>query len=175
MSHRHLMSIAALPLLLLAGCSSATEPTTADSSILVANATTGPVDVWVDGRQWVVGLSMNGLSYVLALSKGDHRFRISDARGTATELSVEATPEARRTLVAHPSGSGSASGPAIAVLDDTSTWVPFGKSKLRVANLAANAGAIEIRRSQPDFPAGSLIMTPFPFNVTSPYLQSEPG
>jgi hypothetical protein len=166
---------ATLTLLLFVGCSNPVEIGTTDSSIRFANATTGMINVWIDGRLRVTGLSMNGLSFGLSVPVGDHSIRIGDPPGAITELTVAATLERRRTLVAYPSGSGSAIGPAVAVLEDTSTYVPLSKSKLRVANLAQNAGAIEIRRSQPDFPSGSLIMTPFPFNATSPYLQSDPG
>jgi hypothetical protein len=91
-----------------------------------------------------------------------------------TELQVETTSDAQRTLVVYPTNVG-ASGPAIAVLTDTGSYVPIGKSRLRVANLAATAGPLEIRRSQPDFPQGSPIMTPFPANTTSPYLESGAG
>jgi len=166
---------ATLTLLLIVGCSNPVEIGTTDSSIRFANATTGMINVWIDGRLRVTGLSMNGLSFGLSVPVGDHSIRIGDPPGAITEFTVAATRERRRTVVAYPSGSGSAIGPAVAVLEDTSTYVPLSKSKLRVANLAQNAGAIELRRSQPDFPSGSLIMTPFPFNATSPYLQSDPG
>ena len=41
--------------------------------------------------------------------------------------------------------------------------------------MSANAGSIEIWRTQPDFSTGTHIMTPFPYKATSPYLQSTPG
>jgi hypothetical protein len=53
--------------------------------------------------------------------------------------------------------------------------LPAGKSKLRVVHLAANAGAVEIWRTQPDFATPTHILTPFPYQGASPYLQSDPG
>jgi len=42
-------------------------------------------------------------------------------------------------------------------------------------HLAPDANGIEIWRSQPDFQTPVHIMTPFPYQATSPYLQSTPG
>ena len=159
--------------MLVAGCRNAVEPSASDSSLTVANATTGNIDVWIDGRQRVLGLSMNGLSYILSVPAGSHRVRLGDAIAGMTEILVDATPDMPQTIVAYPTNVGM-SGPAVAVLTGTTSFVP-GKSQLRVANLATKAGPLDIRRSQPDAPAGSPIMAPFPPDATSPYLESAPG
>jgi len=158
--------------MLLAACSNSVEPTMSDSSFTVANATTGYIDVWIDGRQRVVGLSMNALSYVFSVPSGSHQVRLGDPIAGMTELVVESTPDAQ-TIVAYPTNA-SMSGPAIAVLTGATSFVP-GKSQLRVANLATGAGSLEIRQRQPGSPVGSPITTPFPPNTTSPYLQGDPG
>jgi hypothetical protein len=160
--------------MLVAACSNAVEPGTSDSSLRIANATTGYIDVWIDGRQWVLGLSMNGLSYILSVPAGSHRVRLGDPIAGMTEGQVETMVDVPQTIVAYPTNVGM-SGPAIAVLRDTTPYVPNGKTQLRVANLAAKAGPIEIWYSRPDLPEGSPIMTPFPPDATSPYLESEPG
>jgi len=90
-----------------------------------------------------------------------------------TEITVETKRDTQLTLVAYPSGSAGETGPATTVLVDTGAWVPAGRSQLRVANLAANAGAIEIWQRQPGSPAGSRITTSVP--SASPYVQSDPG
>ena len=159
--------------MLLAACSNSVEPTTSDSSFTVANATTGYIDVWIDGRQRAVGLSMNALSYAFSVPSGSHQVRLGDPITGMTELVVESTPDAPQTIVAYPTNA-SMSGPAIAVLTGATSFVP-GKSQLRVANLATGAGPLEIRQRQPGSPAGSPITTPFPPNTTSPYLEGEPG
>jgi hypothetical protein len=73
--------------------------------------------------------------------------------------------------VAVPSGSGLVAS----VLVDSGSIVPAGKSKLRVSHLAGGAPAIEFWRTQPDFQTPVHIMTPFAYQATSPYLQSDPG
>jgi hypothetical protein len=168
-------STAAIVLMALAACHNSTEPLEGDSSLMVANATLGVLDVSVDGRSVTFGgLSMNALSNIYALPAGLHRIRLGLAMSPTTEITVETRRDAKLTLVAYPSGSAGVVGPATTVLVDTGSWVPSGRSLLRVANLAANAGAIDIWQKQPDSPAGSRITTPF-VPSASPYQQSEPG
>ena len=50
-----------------------------------------------------------------------------------------------------------------------------GKGKLRVSHLAANAPAIDVYRTQPDFPSFVKFMEPFAFNATTPFIMSDPG
>lgn len=161
---------------ILSACSSVVEPVTSDSGIMVANATNGPLDIEIDGRRVTTGLSINGLSFVIGVPAESHRVRLLDGVGNATELAVQTSPEALRTVVAYPrTAPGAGTGISAAVLVDSGSFTPFGKSKLRVAHLAANAGGIEIWRSQPDFQSGVRIMTPFQYQATSPYLQSDAG
>lgn len=60
-------------------------------------------------------------------------------------------------------------------LTDTGLEVPAGKSRLRVAHLAAQAPAIAIFRLQPDYPDPVSVMFPFEYGAVSPYLESTPG
>ena len=52
-----------------------------------------------------------------------------------------------------------------------------GATKLRVGNFAASAATtpISIWRTQPDYQSMIRIQFPFPYQTTSPYLQSTPG
>ncbi len=61
------------------------------------------------------------------------------------------------------------------VLTDSGSVVPAGKSKLRAVHFAANAPALDIWRTQPDFQEFITIMFPFRYRAVSPYLQSDPG
>ncbi len=62
-----------------------------------------------------------------------------------------------------------------AVIAPTGALVPAGKSKLRVTHSAGLAPAIDVYRTQPDFPSLVNVMFPFDFGAVSPYLQSDPG
>jgi hypothetical protein len=166
-------------LALAVACGSTVDPlSSATGALVVANASNGWLDVDIDGRRWVTGLSMNATSYVLAVPMGLHQVRLSHGGGVggAIELPLPLLEDAPQTVVAFPSFPvGSTPDMSAAVLTDTGAYVPGGKSKLRVANLAATAGDAQIWRRQPDFPAGSPIMAPFPYRAVSPYLQSDAG
>jgi len=167
----------ATALLAFTACFSSTEPVLGDSSLTVANATLGTLEIFIDGRPITFGgLSMNGLSNAFALPAGMHQVRLTEGGASAaTVVTIETRRDIPLTLVAYPSRSAGTTGPATTVLVDTGSYVPSGKSRLRVANLTADAGAIEIWRSQPDAMSGGRITTPFPCPPASPYLQSDPG
>ena len=171
------LSLPALALL-TASCSSSFDPSYRTGSLMVANASNGWIDVDIDGRRRVNGLSMNALSYVLSVPQGLHfvRLRYGGVIGGAIEVPVEVDTELPQTLIAYPTYPvGTSPDISAIVLADTDGYVPGGKSKLRVAHLAATAGDIRIWRRQPDFASGSPIMTPFPYRAVSPYLQSDAG
>jgi hypothetical protein len=169
---------AAIILLALAACHNSTEPAVGDSSLTVANATLGTLDISIDGHSVTFGgLSMNGLSNSFSLPAGVHRIRLGESglNPVSTEITLETRPFTLQTLVVYPSPSGKATGPATTVLVDSGTYVPTGKSQLRVANLAAGAAAIEIWRSEPGSATGSRIIPPFAIGTASPYFESDPG
>jgi hypothetical protein len=162
---------------LSAACTSLAEPTYSTGSVLVANATNGFLDVDIDGQRRATGLSLNAMSYALSVPTGLHLVRLSHGGGIggAIEIPVD-VGEQSQTVVAFPAYPvGATPDMSAAVLVDTGAYVPGGKSKLRVAHLAATADDIQIWRRQPDVPAGSPVMTPFPYGAVSPYLQSDAG
>lgn len=60
-------------------------------------------------------------------------------------------------------------------LSDSGGTVPQNASKLRAVHVAEGAPAIDAWRTQPDFQSLVPVQFPFPFQTTSPYLQSDPG
>jgi hypothetical protein len=114
---------------------------------------------------------MAGVSALIPVSIGPHQLQFVTATGTSSTVAVTPSPSSTAIVVA----SGTSTSLSGTVLIDTGSVVPAGKSKLRVAHLAASAGNIEIWRTQPDFQTPVHIMTPFPYLATSPYLQSDPG
>jgi len=172
---RYVAATTALLALALAACSSAVEPVRY-ASVSVANGTGSPLSVKVDGVDMLAAQIPAGVSRVMMIAEGVHQVQLVDAVDNGIVVSMRSSADTARTLVAYPRIiAGAATGISTSVLADTGTIVPAGKSKLRVAHLAANAGNVEIWRSQPDFPSGVHIMTPFPYQATSPYLQSDPG
>lgn len=162
---------------LLASCSGSTEPMQSSGSLLVANASNGFIDVDIDGQRRATGLSMNAISWVLTVPAGFHQVRVSHGGGIggAIEIHVDVDKETQHTIVAFPAYPvGATPDMSAAVFADTGTFVPGGKSKLRVAHLSATAGQIEIGRRQPDPSSGSPIV-PYGFGNISPYFESAPG
>jgi hypothetical protein len=149
----------------------ATDPNAANAGVRVINATNSLVDVLIDGQTVVRGLMIAHVSDRLVVSSGSHVVRLVASAGSSAQVQFDASSAATRTAVVAPSGSSLAA----TVLADTGALVPVGKSKLRVAHLSANAGSIEIWRTQPDFQTPVHILTPFDYLATSQYLQSDPG
>jgi len=70
-------------------------------------------------------------------------------------------------------GTPSAMNPV--ALGDTGAIPVPGKGKLRVSHMAANAPPIDVYRTQPDFQTFVTFMTPFPYQSSSPFIESTPG
>ncbi|MGZ8455267.1 MAG: DUF4397 domain-containing protein [Gemmatirosa sp.] len=162
----------------LAACTESVGPIPrldAEAGMRVVNATQAPIDVLVDGTVVLRGLPLASVSDPLPVTVGARVLQVRAASGATAEVSVDVAQGSAPTAVALGIGIGS-SALAAQVLADTGALVPAGKSKLRVAHLAANgAGNVEIFRTQPDFQTPVRIQTPFPYRTTSPYLQSDPG
>lgn len=164
-------------IVLVTSCSGSTEPVVSSGSLLVANASNGFIDVDIDGQRRATGLSMNAMSWVLTVPAGLHQVRVSHGGGIggAIEIPVDVDAETQQTVVAFPAYPvGATPDMSASVLTDTGTFVPGGKSKLRVAHLSATAGEIQIGRRQPDLSSGSTI-APFRFGEVSPYFEGAPG
>jgi len=148
-----------------------TNPGNGSAAIRVINASQGLVDVIIDGQTVLHGLQVATVSERISVSSGGHQIRLAAPNGPSAQVQVDAANGATRVAVVTPN----ASNLSASVLADTGAIVPAGKTKLRVAHLAGSAGSIEIWRTQPDFQTPVHIMTPFDYQATSPYLQSDPG
>lgn len=160
-------------IILLAACNDTIGPPAAtDSAFRVVNASRVPIDVLVDGTVAVTGLAVAGVSAAVAVPSGSHVVSMRSTSAGSADVAVQTVATETLTTYAVSSATSSISASALV---DTGAVVPAGKSKLRVSNLVANSAAIEIWRTQPDFQTPVHIMTPFPYQATSPYLQSNPG
>jgi hypothetical protein len=136
------------------------------------NASSSQLTVYVDGSVAAQAVQVGNVSQPISVTAGTHQVRLQNAAGTSTDLTVQVAENHSLVTVGMPSTS---SGVSAAVLTDTGSIVPAGKSKLRVVHMSPNAGNIEIWRTQPDFQTPVHIMTPFPYGAESPYLQSNAG
>lgn len=131
------------------------------------------VDVVVDGQTRLTSIAYGVPSSPIALSVGQHQVKVVPA-GTAaspggTTVMLKAGDTTRVVVI----GTPTAMTP-IALGDTGAAPVP-GKGKLRVSHLAANAPAIDVYRTQPDFQSFVKLMDPFPFQASSPFIESTPG
>ena len=81
------------------------------------------------------------------------------------------------TIAAVRSSSGALSSVA---LDDTNSVVPSGATKVRVLHMAANAGTLQVYRTQPDYQTPISWQFPFtyqaaPNSLSAPFYQSTVG
>lgn len=131
------------------------------------------VDVIVDGQLKLSNVPFGKTSNTIALSLGAHQVKVvppgtaPSAGGTSITLKANDTT----TVVV----TGTATAPNPVALGDTGAAPVAGKGKLRVMHLAAAAPEIDVYRSQPDFPAFTKVMDPFPFQAKSSFLESTPG
>ncbi len=140
------------------------------------NATAGKVDVEVDGQQILstVDASVVAPFSELSLAPGQHQMRVwpAGSKVGGALLTLTVTGQSKRNVVAY---MEPASGMSARVLEDTGAFVPAGKSKVRVINLAPNSD-IDIWRTQPDWQTGIRFQFPFPFDPEpGPYFQSDAG
>jgi hypothetical protein len=141
------------------------------SFVRVINASKVPLDVLIDGGVVMQGVGVANVSAAVPVLSGSHVMGLRSG-GVVTDISVQTSEGHTLTAVAVQATTSTIRG---SVLIDTGSVVPAGKSKLRVSHLAGNSPAIEFWRTQPDFQTPVHIMTPFVYEATSPYLQSDPG
>jgi|GEM_PF-2513359 hypothetical protein len=146
-----------------------------EPALRIINAFTAPVDVLVDGQVAVSGLAAGAID-TIGPSLGAHTITLR-ASGKSSSQSITTAAGALNTVAVVRSASGAVGS---AILDDTNSVVPAGATKLRVIHLAANAGTLQVYRTQPDF--GTPISWQFPFNyqpdptsLSAPFYQSTVG
>lgn len=178
---RHALRIAsALVLAALAGCGSdtATQCCTSGSPTLrVVNAFTTPVDVLIDGSVAIQSLAAGTIGTASAAA-GNHTLVLRPTgAGASSSQSITTSTGAVATIAAVRNASGAVSSIA---LDDTNSVVPAGKTKVRVLHFAANAGVLQVYRTQPDFQQPVSWQFPFtyqanPTSLSAPFYQSTVG
>ena len=164
----------------LAAMAACTDPSTSSTPVNLTgnfrfvNGYSGPVNVLIDGAV-IIAAAGHGTAAGVDLSAGQHSIALQAVGGavqTGNLITVGAT-NFTATLVASVQGGM----PHANFLLDTNAVVPAGATKLRVGNFAASAATtpISIWRTQPDFQTPIRIQFPFPYQTTSPYLQSTAG
>lgn len=131
------------------------------------------VDVVVDGQTRLTNVPHGVPSAPIPLSLGVHQVKVVAAGTAATPGGATVTLREGDTTRVVVIGTPTAMTP-IALGDTGATPVP-GKGKLRVSHLAANAPPIDVYRTQPDFQQFVKFMDPFPFQSSSPFIESTPG
>jgi hypothetical protein len=138
------------------------------------NGYNGPVNVLVDGVPVMSNVAL-GAAAGADVGNGQHAIQLQPVGGSAGTSNLVTFGAANFTafLVA----STVSGQPQANFLLDTNAIVPAGATKLRVGNFAASAAVtpISIWRTQPDFQTPIRIQFPFPYQTTSPYLQSTTG
>jgi hypothetical protein len=172
----HLTQLAVALAVSLAACNESSSdpvnppPPDDDASLHVVNAVGAPVSVTVDGRVAVQSLAAGALSERLGIGAGNHSVQLQLASG-GTPQSVQFLAREGRSYVV--SGVADQSGLA-AEVDTGATPIP-NKSKLRIIHAAANAPALDVWRTQPDFQTPIRVMFPFPYGAKSNFMESDPG
>ena len=136
-------------------------------------ASLAAVDVVVDGQTKLSNVPYGVPSSTIALSLGQHQVKVVPAGTAASVGGTTVTLRSNDTTRVVVIGTPTAMTP-IALGDTGATPVP-GKGKLRVSHLAANAPAIDVYRTQPDFAQFVKFMDPFPFQSSSSFVESTPG
>ena len=134
----------------------------------------GAIDVLVNGQDAVIALSSGTLSPAVVVPPGVQSValrRAGDVLHAPATRSVTLSNGDTVTILAL--DSNSVINPW--VLTDSGATVISGKSKLRVVHFAYGTPSVLFYASEPDHPAPSAVMFPFPYGSASPYLESTSG
>jgi hypothetical protein len=143
------------------------------SSLRVVNlAGAGSLTVKVDAVQVFSGVTMGGTTTFHPVTPGMHRIRIEQGAPAARAAERDVTFGAGDSITV---AALDTSGTLETGVLDSSVTTPTGHSRLRVANFAAGAPAIDLWRTAPDVPIASVAISPLAYQETSPYLESAPG
>lgn len=140
-----------------------------DSQLRVINVSNAILTVAADDHLVLDNAEPGNVS-ALFMQSGQHTIKFLDEAGNTAVISVTATPNGVQDAYVY-----SVNNSLAAVLLDTGSTVPAGKSKLRVVHLSKLAGNVDIWRTQPDAPTPTKVQTPFPYLTTSPFVQSDSG
>lgn len=150
------------------------EPVAGTVTVRVAQASQSVDTLAIDLDGIVVaGLAPGQVTRLGGVQRGAHVIKLIPPGAGGSGVARAFTANDYDTLLVVARDSASLIVPSI--LADTGALVPAGKSKVRFIHAAALAPAIDIWRTQPDWPTPVRVMFPFAYGATSPYLQSDPG
>lgn len=130
----------------------------------------------VDGRAVGTPLVFGQLSQTDVLSPGDHDLRLVPGDTTRYLLSVLTTADGvDYTAFAIDSTAGDTVIVEPFVVTDTGATPTAGQGRLRIANLAAHTGAIDVYRTQPGIPGLISTRLPLGFREVTPYFAGTSG
>lgn len=165
----------------LSGCQSeqllCCSPPFTTAGLRVVNAYTTPIDVLLDGNVVAPALPA-GFIFTGKPTNGDHTLALRPSGSSAIQSGTITISDAALNTLAAVSAPGGFLGTIW--LDDTSSVVPAGATKVRVLHLAPNAGELQVYRTQPDHPQPVAWQFPFTYqaehdDVSAPFYQSTPG
>jgi hypothetical protein len=136
-------------------------------------AAVAAVDIVVDGQTRLTNAAFGVPTAPIALSLGQHQVKAVPAGTAASTGGTTVTLRAGDTTRVVVIGTPGALTPV--ALGDTGAAPVPGKGKLRVSHMAANAPAIDVYRTQPDFGSFVKFMDPFPYQAATPFITSDPG
>jgi len=172
---RRTKSILLLGALAVAACTSdpANNSNSTGSGFKAVNvAGPGAITVKVDAVTAFTGVGQGISTAFHGVTPGTHTIRIEQGLpARATEQDISFAVGDTLTIVAIDTSGSLGTG----ILTDTGVVASPGHSKLRVAHFAANAPAVDIWRTQPDFATPTKVMVPFPYLAVSSYIESTPG
>jgi hypothetical protein len=132
-----------------------------------------PLDLVVGGRTAASGVRYGSVSPAGLVPAGAQTVEIRPTgEGTAVARADLFLAEDVGNTVVVREGVG---GPEPWSVPDAAGAPDPTKSRLRVIHLAAHAPAIIVYRTQPDRPALTPVMLPFPYGAASPYLLGDAG
>ena len=160
--------------LALAACDDGGTPMPiAVQGVRAVNATSGALDVLFDGALLQSGVAVGQVVEVPSdAASGTHVLRFRRPGIDSADVDVDIAAGVVTSAVARTTIEGSLF--AFELSDTGAASVP-GRSKLTVVHLAEHAPALDIWRTQPDFPDPVRVMFPFPLGAQSGYIESTPG
>lgn len=152
-----------------------TTPPAATAAIRVLHAVVdvAAIDVFVDDSAVVTGLTQGVVSAFVPVADGARAiaFRPTGSGDALVPHSLALAVGDSLTVLTI--DSGTVLNPW--VLTDTGGVVPANRSKLRALHFAAEATALDIWRTQPDWPDPITFMFPHNYREITPYVESDPG
>ena len=135
-----------------------------------------PLTLVVDDRAVGSLIGFGDLSRTAVLSPGQHDLALVPGDTTHYLLALLTTTDGvDYTAFAIDSTAGDTVIVEPFVVTDTGATPTPGHGRLRIANLAAHAGAIDVYRTQPGIPGLIPAQRPLAFRAVTPYLESTPG